>query len=220
MYSFMNYSPVLEFNGIHYCTTNTNVLINFNDLLTELDIKDNRFKVRWKNKIEFEDKDMVTTNRNGCDCEELYITVNAVMLLMTVYAEGIIEDIERKQSVDFTMAGILDEVEKRDVNNKEVKTLSTSYALNALKMNNKIAKTSNNALIDIIAMNKNSSEHKPWFDTEYEIDILGNLEKYDQCLEDIYEFLNGCEDLYVPDQEKVKSVYSLLYDDYDPDTLD
>lgn len=225
---FEKYSPVRFMGsnlggGVNYCTTESTVLFNFNDLLELLNIKDKKLRRRWESKLEDCDIETGIPTNRGVDgeCKESYITLEAITMLMSVYADGVIEDIERKNSVDYTIADILDEVEKHDKFGKEPGQLSAQYALDALKLNSKIAKGSNDALVNILKLNNSIREnyHKPWFDTEYEINLFEELERYGDCLDDIYNAINSI-DFYVPENKIEDDGYSLLIDDYDPDTID
>ena len=183
---------------------------------------DKKLRRRWENKLGFDDIETdIPTNRGvEGDSKESYITLDALTLLMTLYADGVIDDIDRKNNVDYTIVNILNEVEKYDKMNKEDKCLSSQYALEALSLNSKIAKGANDALINILKVNNNlQNNHTPYFDTEYTVNIIGDLEKYDSCLDEIYNAINNI-DFYVPIEKKMSDKYSLLFDDYDPDTLD
>jgi len=199
--------------GLHYLTTKSNVLFNFNDLLDLLNINDKHLRRRWEKNISQCDIETgIPTDRDGRICQEAYILTDAVILILNLYGQDIIADINRKNSVDFLICDILDEVEKSDTWNPEKGTLSTQFALEAIKLNSRLCKGANDALIAILESNKHMETeyfHKPLFDVEDMMEVIGDFNEY---VETVYKIM---KDIQLSNPEyNIKSEYSLIIDDY------
>ena len=217
---FENYSEVkfMEGNlgGCHYCTTKYEVLFNLNDILEILDIKSKQQRINWKNKLgDHNIINGVKFKRIGVPSSESFITTNVVMLLFSIYGEELIDKLERKRSAEFLVADILDEVEKDDKMKENIGTLSSQFAIESLKLDNRIAKCSNDALISILEMNHKVSHHIPFFDVDNEYPFIDNLRDYDNTLNKIYEVLNNYEFEYPEYNKEYDSDNSLLWNDYE-----
>lgn len=216
------------------CEGPLGIMFNFNDLCAMLDINIPKRKRLLKD-IDDLYKMKCWFIRNNDPSEETFITTPEVSRLISNYGQEIQALINRKYIVENLVYSILNDFDKNDqCKMEDGYTLGDKFILNTLYCDSKLAKQSNDNLINLLRQNSTIEsviQHhtninvRERFNEQKEIkeliEMCNSIEKVNDCLD---KFLNGMNNEktsndpldYVSFNQSYKDA-SLLIDDFEDD---